>query len=489
MKKLIVVVLVLAAGSVGGYLYWKHQKEQASEAAVPTVATVAVERGSIFQAVASTGRVVSNLDVEIKCRASGQVVKLPFDISDVVHEGDLVLQLDTTEQQRLVSTREVDLTIALAKLAQSRQNLVVAEQTVATARSRAVSLLTASESRARDALSRAERRRQLLAENLGSQEDYDASQTDAASAAAELQNARVAQEEVKTQELALDVRREDIKLAQAQVTSAQIALDLAKQQLSYTTVNSPIEGVVSSLTTQVGAIISSGITNVGGGTTIMVISDLSRVFLLAAVDESDIGSVSLEQPVDISLDAFPGRKFHGKVVRIATKGVNTSNVVTFEVKIEVVDPKKGMLKPEMTGNVQIIAAQRDNVLTVPAAAVSRQQAPAAPAGAPPAGAPNAAMTAAPGSPPSGAPTGQGGESRQRRGGGTLVVTVVNADGTTKEVPVTVGLTDGDKYEITDGLTEGQNVQYQLGEAQGRWNARGGGFPGMGITGMAGRGRR
>src|SRR5205085_2249933 len=143
---------------------------------------------------------------------------------------------------------------------------------------------------------------------------------EAAQAVAELQTANVMVEEVKTQELALEVKRQDVALARAQVSSDEISLANMRQQLAYTTVNAPIDGVISALNIQIGTIISSGITNVGGGTTILTVSDLSHVFVLAAVDESEIGKVKLEQPVNVTVDAYQGRKFHGQVVRIATKG-------------------------------------------------------------------------------------------------------------------------------------------------------------------------
>src|SRR5439155_4332181 len=113
--------------------------------------------------------------------------------------------------------------------------------------------------------------------------------------------------------------------------SDKVALANARQQRDYTTVTAPMDGVVSALNVQIGVIIASGITNVAGGTTIMTLSDLSHVFVLASVDESDIGTIVVDQPAIITVDAYPGRQFKGKVVRIATKGVNVTNVVTFEV--------------------------------------------------------------------------------------------------------------------------------------------------------------
>jgi HlyD family secretion protein len=425
MKKLLVIVLVLAAAGAG-YYYWR-QRESKTDQPAPQTTTVAVAKGSIFQAVASTGKVVSNLDVDIKCKASGEVITLPFDISQTVKQGDLLLELDPINQVRAVHLAEVALSESQAKLKQAQQNLVVAEQNVKTGRDKANAMLASATIRARDARAKAERRKQLLAQGLGMQEEVESAETDAAQAEADQASAQVALEEVKTQELALDMKRQDIALAQAEVESDQIALDNAKQTLTDTKVMAPMDGVVSALNIQKGTIISSGITNVGGGTTIMTLADLSRIFVLASVDESDIGNVNVDQDVNITADAFPGRVFQGKVVRIATKGVNVSNVVTFEVKIEVLDKKKNLLKPEMTANVQIISAQRDDVLTVPALAVTRKNK-------------------------------------------ETMATVVKADGTNEERAIKVGLTDGEKWELVSGLSEGDIVLVRKDEQQSRWRA-------------------
>ena len=142
----------------------------------------------------------------------------------------------------------------------------------------------------------------------------------------------------------LELKRQDVRLSMAQIETDKIDFSLAEQRLKDTKVFSPINGVVSERNVQSGQIISSGISNVGGGTLVMVLSDLTRLFILASVDESDIGKVKLGQKVVITADSFPGKRFFGKIERIATKGVNISNVVTFEVKIEVQGTDKQLLK-------------------------------------------------------------------------------------------------------------------------------------------------
>jgi multidrug efflux pump subunit AcrA (membrane-fusion protein) len=137
--------------------------------------------------------------------------------------------------------------------------------------------------------------------------------------------------------------------------------------------------------------------------------------------------VAEDQVVNITADAHPGKQFQGKVVQIATAGVNASNVVTFEVKIEVLSENKALLKPEMTANVEIIVARKDEALLVPSDAVVR-----------------------------------------RKGGRFVTV----ADGLArKEEKVEVGLSNGTQTEIVSGLAEGQTIIVQKSGSQSRWNAR------------------
>jgi len=155
MKKIIIVLVAVALLGAGGY-YWKTRADVAKAAEVkPT--TAAVERGALRVTVSSTGKVVSNLDVEIKCKASGEVVGLPFDVSDVVKKGDLLMELDPVDEQRRVRQAKVTLSASEAKLVIGQRNLSVAERTLATDRDRANAALKAAEARAKDARLKANR--------------------------------------------------------------------------------------------------------------------------------------------------------------------------------------------------------------------------------------------------------------------------------------------------------------------------------------------
>ena len=499
MKKLI-LLLVVAGAAAGGIYYWQKQRAIA-KAEAPKTPTAKVERRPIRLAVACTGRVVSNLDVEIKCKASGEVIKLPFDVSDSVKKGDLILELDPVDEERYVKQAEAALAAsqakakqaeqsiviaehdlvtsteqantalksAQAKAEQAKQNLLIAGQTLVTSRQRAEAALKSALVKAQDAAAKALRMKTLFEKKLASNEDYDTAVTADATAKMELSNAQAAMEELKTAELALEVKRldmslaeavvenartaikqleatklalelkrQDVRLTAAQVESNRIDLALAQRRLDDTKVVAPIDAVVATRNVQIGQIISSGISNVGGGTTALVLSDLSRIFVIASVDESDIGKVKEDLPVAITVDAYPGRRFEGKVTIVPVKGQNVSNVVTYDVKIEVVSANKALLKTEMTANVEIVVAEKDTALVVPAEAVVRQK-------------------------------------------GRRIAVVVKENGATEERPVEAGINDGVSLEITSGLTEGEVVQVRKREADsaGRSNApRGMGGPMM-----------
>ena len=124
MKKLAIILVVAALAGAGAWYFLRSQRA-AAESAKPAAATAKAERGPVRLAVASTGRVVSNLDVDIKCRASGEVKKLPFEVSDRVKTGELLFELDPTDMQRNVDRAKAALAQSQARLASARQNRVV----------------------------------------------------------------------------------------------------------------------------------------------------------------------------------------------------------------------------------------------------------------------------------------------------------------------------------------------------------------------------
>ncbi len=184
--------------------------------------------------------------------------------------------------------------------------------------------------------------------------------------------------------------------------------------------------MVSTRPVQIGNIISSGISNIGGGTTVMTLSDLSHIFCYASVDESDIGSVQVGQTAEITADSFPRKRFKGSVVRIATTGINVQNVITFQVRIEITSENKALLKPQMSTNVTIIIADKPEVLQIPANCVIRKK---------------------------------GGDTVRVKSGG-------KPEG--EERSIEIGISDGRNTEVVSGLNEGDEVIEQNPADETRW---------------------
>lgn len=425
--KWVVVSGVLVAAGTGATIWWKKGTAESKEAE-PAKTTIAAKRGPIRQVVQCNGRVVSNLDVDIKCRASGQVIKMPFDVSDKVKEGDLLLELDPVDQQRQVQQAEANLAASKARLAQAQVALAVAEKTLTADKMKSQAVVSSAKARTEDTAAKAKREQQLHEKKFSSQEGVETAETAAVQAEQDLKSAQANLESLEAQTLNLESRRQDINLYKAQLDNNEIALALAKRQLEYTKIFSPIDGVVATRPIQIGTIISSGISNVGGGTTVLTLSDLSRVFILGSVDESDIGLVELGQKAEITADSFPRKRFEGKVTRIATKGVSVSNVVTFETRVEVLNENKKLLKPEMTGNMSIIIAEKEDTLLIPANCITRD--------------------------------------RKRS-----LVSLKKPDGTFEEQhEIEVGITDGVQTEVVGGLNEGDEVLVQKPEDESKWRA-------------------
>ena len=425
---LFIVLAVVALGATTGAGIYFHDRDGKSPTTLPTdTYTSAASRQDLTQSVQATGPVASNLDVAIKARAGGEVTKLPVDISDTVKKGDLLVQIDPEDEKVLQEQAQVTLEQAESHLNEAQETEHQGELDLKTATEQAEANIVSAQTKAINLQKKADRQKQLLAQNLASPEDFETDQTDAAQAADDLQTAKISKEQLNSQSVALDVKKEDVKLAQEQVDLDKIALRNADQQLAYTTITAPMDGVISDLQIQLGTIISSATSTVGAGTAVMTLSDMSHIFVLASVDESDIGGVKLGQEVDITADAYPGKHFSGKIVRIATTGVNTSNVVTFEVKIEVTSPDKLLLKPQMTANVDIIESNKKGVITVPMLALMRKD-------------------------------------------HKVFVTVVKPDGSTEQREVKIGIDDGENQEIVLGVAEGENVLVHKNDSTSVWSA-------------------
>jgi HlyD family secretion protein len=162
----------------------------------------------------------------------------------------------------------------------------------------------------------------------------------------------------------LDQSKLDLVRAQSQLVRANAALSSADDKLRDTRILAPINGLILSRSVDLGQIIASAVSNVGGGTILATVADMDEVYVLTNVDEVDIGKVAIGQRAKVVADAFPEDSFNGEIVRIAPLGKTQQNVTTFSVVI-VVKNIAGKLKAGMSASVDIEIFRRQNVVLVP----------------------------------------------------------------------------------------------------------------------------
>jgi len=300
-----------------------------------------VEKGDLAKSVVATGKVTPITKVEVKSKASGIVKKLFVDAGDKVKKGQFLAQLDKEEIQ--------------AQVEQSRAALQAAEASMKGAEADYERAKVDAEGPDVPLLKRAyERAIGMAKEGVVSTSALEDAQK-AYELALNKQNVAKAQ---------MVVLRAKTAQAEAQVAQDRANLKQLEEQLSYTDIESPIDGVVLSRDVEIGDAVSSILVLGSSATLIMNLGDTSEVYVKGKVDESDIGKVYLGQPARIKVESFKDKTFTGKVTKISPMGVEKDNVTTFEVRVSISNPG-GELKSEMTANAEIILEEHKNVLQIP----------------------------------------------------------------------------------------------------------------------------
>src|SRR5437667_10505188 len=243
----------------------------------------------------------------------------------------------------------------------------------------------------------------------------------------------------------LDQAMANLHQAEANVKIKQGALDKAKADLDHCTITSPIDGVVISRNVEVGQTVAASLQ---APVIFQIANDLTKMQIDSNVAEADVGVLEVGQDVDFTVDAFPMRTFHGKVVQVRNAPITVQNVVTYDTVIGVnnADLK---LKPGMTANVSIVVAHKDNVLQIKNAALRYRPAEAASGQMT---GPRAVSNESKPRTPNGSQRGAG---RER---GTSARTVyVLSDGRPQPVQIKTGISDGIVTEVMEGLKEGDRV--------------------------------
>src|SRR5580765_2586632 len=307
---------------------------------------VTAETGTMVKSVVATGKIEPTTKVEIKSRANGIIERLPVDIDSDVKAGDVLAELDKEQLQAVLRSAEANLQAARAALAGAQAAL---KKNVVEAEGPDVEF----------ARRNYERAQQLFAQKLVSQSQLD----DAHSAI------DVAENRKRAAQSQLTISEASIAQAQAQVAQAKAAADQATESLAYATIRAPIRATVLSRDVEIGSPVSS-ILNLGANATlVMTLGDIEKVFVRGKVDEADIGRVRLDQPARIRVETFKDRVFSGHVTQISPLGVEKDNVTSFEVKVSIDNPGRE-LKANMTANAEIVLEEHPSALLVPEAAVT-----------------------------------------------------------------------------------------------------------------------
>jgi HlyD family secretion protein len=304
-----------------------------------------VEKGDLAKSVVATGKIEPITKVEIKSKASGIVKKLYVDYGDKVKKGQVLAELDKDEIQARVDQARAQLAASNASLNGTRADL---ERARVDAEGPDVPLLKRAFDRAQG----------MAKDGVVSASALDDAQ----------KNYEMALNKQNVAKAQLQVLEARIGQAQAQVAQDRANLKQLEEQLGYTTIESPIDGIVLSRDVEIGDAVSSILVLGSGATLVMTLGDTSEVYVKGKVDESDIGKVYLGQPARIKVESFKDKTFTGKVTKISPMGVEKDNVTTFEVRVSINNPE-GVLKANMTANAEIILEEHKNVLQIPEGAI------------------------------------------------------------------------------------------------------------------------
>jgi len=359
---------------------------RADASEAPAYRFASVQRANVHATVAATGTLSAVTTVQVGTQVSGQIAAIHADFNDRVKKGQLLARIDPTLQKQAVSDAEAGVERVRAQYEAARLDY--------------------------------ERSKPLYEAQAITATEFNTSES-------------------------------GYLVAQANLKSAQIALDKAKQNLAYTNIYAPIDGVVVERNVDVGQTVAASLQ---APQLFLIANDLSQMQILASVDESDIGRIVEGQPVSFTVESYPDEVFEGKVRQVRLQSVTTDNVVNYTVVVSVGNPN-GKLLPGMTTTVTFHTDSATDVLAVPNAALRFR-----PVGAGTAGAAGGAR--------------QAGGSAAREGGGgtasadsaaaafrpTATLWRVNASGGLSPVPVRSGLSDGQKTEVEGPeLTDGMQV--------------------------------
>ena len=352
------------------YLFPSNGSEEPPK---PVFKTSEILRGDLSIKISATGIVEPNFKVEVKSKASGEVLSFPFEEGDHVKKGALLLQLDKSDEKRNVAKARTELSSSSAKLKKAETALLLQKTKYDSDIKSSQSEIETALANLKESEDKMKRQSELFGKKFVSQESLDRAKTLFKVNQENLIQAQTRLQTAKDSIHDITMKKNEIELVQSEVKRAEIAVDEVEERLDETEIFAPINGVIIEKLVEEGQIIASGISNVSGGTAIATIADMSRLFIIADIDETDIGSVKIGHAVRITADAFPNEVFKGKVTRIAPQGVIDNSITIFKAKIEVQGTGKTLLKPMMSANIDIVTRQVKDTVYVTRAGIRKDE--------------------------------------------------------------------------------------------------------------------
>jgi len=377
--KWLMIILIVAGLGVAAWRYASSSKSSSVR-----FETSKVDRGGITAKVTASGTLSALVTVQVGSQVSGRIETIHVDFGSTVRKGDVIATIDA----RMFN----------AALTQARANLTSVEANLERARVQS-----------EDAQRQSARSKQLADQKLIAQADADTAEANAKAAEAQ------------------------VRVAAASVEQSRASLEQAKVNLAYTTIVSPIDGIVVSRSIDVGQTVAASFQS---PTLFTIAQDLSKMQVDTSVSEADVGRVRAGIKVTFAVDAYPDRQFVGTVRQVRDAAQTVQNVVTYDAVIDVDNPDL-LLKPGMTANVTFVYAERSGVLRIPNAALRFRPDPAA-------------LRLASGKTDTGGPKDQV-PVPQLKPGEKLVWTLVG--GRPQNRVVRVGLTDGVWTELLEGAVK------------------------------------
>lgn len=438
-KLLVAVALFVAIASTVSYSIIARNR------GVVLVETKRVSRQDLTQTVTASGEIKPKKYVNISSNAYGRIVHLPVKEGDRVDSGDLLLRLESVQSQSEVRSAEASLEAAMAEFEGMDASVRSSEAAVNTARAEQIRT-EADFRRAQQNFTRAE---QLNRDGLISTEQYERQKAEFEISTAQINaaRARVSQSEAQLRQILKQKEGVSFRVAQQRAI-----LTRARDQLSKTTILSPLTGVITHLPVNEGEMAIVGVQN-QPGTVLMTIADMSVITAEVKVDETDIVNVKLGQRAEVRVDALPDRVLTGRVSEVGnsaltrTGGLTTNPVATsqeakdFKVVITL-DTPPVELRPGLSCSATIVTASRQDILTIPIQALTVREIDEIPPK--PASAGSGSVLAAPPN---------GGAKKKVEKQGVFVV----GNGIAFFRPVKMGIMGSTETELIEGLAENEEI--------------------------------